>query len=482
MPDPDKIIAAARQLGRRGRPGKANLFPFNDFSGEIRPGVRHVVACGAPAGATYVVRVNGDVYPCIYLVGQEQYRLGNVTGRLDRRPLDDMLQALHVDHREGCRACAWRYACGGGCPVMNLARLRGAESRPRVVEYSRRITCDLSRALLADSLWGLADQAGRPNPHPAGKSGPCRCAFRLPRHNVAAINVHHVSGKLPRARVTTNRLMKVTSSNVLRFLRYVRPYRWTVALSAVVGVVQYNLPVIFPWILKDVIDNLLAGKPSLTGLSFNQLMGLSVALFALYALITSFRTYISYRLAHEIIFDVRKDLFQHLQHLPIDFFQKHQTGVIISRLITDVNNAQNFINIAGTNLFMDLTIIVSITFALFYMNWQLALIAYATLPVYVVLQKRVSERMRQKAREARRRMDVVEGNLHEAIAGIAEVKSFTHEQQEIHRFVTGSQGFLAAVSENIRTYALLLGSTTWLTRLTLVIVIWAGGQWCSGIP
>ena len=68
--------------------------------------------------------------------------------------------------REGCRACAWRYACGGGCPVMNLARLRGAESRPRVVEYSRRITCDLSRALLADSLWGLADQARDAGPAP----------------------------------------------------------------------------------------------------------------------------------------------------------------------------------------------------------------------------------------------------------------------------------------------------------------------------
>ena len=193
LPDPDKIIAAARQLGRRGETGKANLFPFNDFSGEIRPGVRHEVACGAPAGATYVVRVNGDVYPCIYLVGQEQYRLGNVTGRLDRRPLDDMLQALHVDHREGCRACAWRYACGGGCPVMNLARLRGAESRPRVVEYSRRITCDLSRALLADSLWGLADRPGMPDPH-RGKVRPMPVRFPVAGPNVAAIKVHRCPG------------------------------------------------------------------------------------------------------------------------------------------------------------------------------------------------------------------------------------------------------------------------------------------------
>lgn len=158
LPDPDKVIAAALELGRPGQPGKANLFPFNDFSAEIHPGVRHVVACAAPYGKNYVVRANGDVYPCIYLVGQESYRLGNVAGALDYRPLDAMLETLHVDNREDCRECAWRYACGGGCPVMNLARLRGAEKRPGVVRYSRRITCDLSRAILGQSLWGLADQ------------------------------------------------------------------------------------------------------------------------------------------------------------------------------------------------------------------------------------------------------------------------------------------------------------------------------------
>ncbi|MBM4273959.1 MAG: radical SAM protein [Deltaproteobacteria bacterium] len=158
LPDPDKVIAAALELGRPGRPGKANLFPFNDFSAEIHPGVRHAVACAAPYGTNYVVRASGDVYPCIYLVGQEPYRLGNVAGALDRRPLDGMLKALHVDNREDCRECAWRYACGGGCPVMNLARIRGAEKRPGVVRYSRRITCDLSQAILAEALWGLADQ------------------------------------------------------------------------------------------------------------------------------------------------------------------------------------------------------------------------------------------------------------------------------------------------------------------------------------
>jgi uncharacterized protein len=109
---------------------------------------------------TFVVRVNGDIYPCIYLVGQERYRIGNVaTDSLDLRPLDAMRTALHVDSREDCRACAWRYACGGGCPVLYLARQNGAAHSPKVVEYSHGISCHLSQAIIADMLWELADRA-----------------------------------------------------------------------------------------------------------------------------------------------------------------------------------------------------------------------------------------------------------------------------------------------------------------------------------
>ena len=162
-----------------------------------------------------------------------------------------------------------------------------------------------------------------------------------------------------------------TSNNVLRFLIYIKPYRWTLFLSTIVGIAKHNLPVVFPWILKDVIDNLLVGKRGATGLTFDQLMALSAGLFVIYSLITYLRTYIADRLANLIVFDVRRDLFRHVQRLPMDFFQKNQTGAIISRLITDVNKAQDFINLAGTNVFMDLTNIVVITFLVFFMNWKL---------------------------------------------------------------------------------------------------------------
>lgn len=247
-------------------------------------------------------------------------------------------------------------------------------------------------------------------------------------------------------------------------------------LSTVVGVIKYNLPVAFPWILKDVIDHLLSGKPSQIGLGFDQLMGLAVLLFLFYAVVTYLRTYIADHLAQAMIFDVRRDLFQHLQKLPVDFFQKYRTGAISSRLITDVSMAQNFVGLAGTNLFMDLTSLGSITFVVFYMNWKLGLVTYCALPFYVILQKRVGQRMRKNSKEARRRMEMIEGDLHETVSGISEVKSFTFEGQETKRFLLRCRSYLEVLYENIRTYSFSIGATAILTRIPPVLVIWAGGH------
>jgi len=145
-------------------------------------------------------------------------------------------------------------------------------------------------------------------------------------------------------------------------------------------------------------------------------------------------------------------------------------------LFTDVSMAQNFIGLVGTNLFMDLTSLGSITFVVFFMNWKLGLIAYSTLPLYVVLQRRVGQRMRKIAKEARRRMDILEGAFHETVSGISEIKSFTGEREEEKRFLTRCQSYLDTVYENIRTYALSLGTTALLTRLSSVMVIWIGGH------
>jgi uncharacterized protein len=170
LPDPDRIIANLIELYRSGLWSRDNLFPFNEYVLKLRPGSRQVTGCAAPSGSTPVIRPNGDVYLCIYLVGQEKFRYGTLSSSWNRSLLDHSSVSLHVDNVAECKDCAWRYVCGGGCPVMKLAYLDGVPASPRAEEYGRRINCDFTKAVLTELLWDTAGKVkdsfgpGQPGP------------------------------------------------------------------------------------------------------------------------------------------------------------------------------------------------------------------------------------------------------------------------------------------------------------------------------
>lgn len=266
------------------------------------------------------------------------------------------------------------------------------------------------------------------------------------------------------------------AGNLRRFFGYVRPHRGALVLATLVGVTKFNLPVAFPWILKETVDGVLTpGGPS-TGADLDVLMGLALAVFVAYALATYFRTILADRLAHRIMFDVRRDLFDHLQRLPLGFFEARQTGAVSSRLVSDVSRAQNIVSVLGTNVFMELSTLVAISVAVFALDGTLALLAYATLPVFVVAQKTLGSRIRDQSREVRSRMERVEGGVHETFAGIADLKSFVREKEERRLFEGRCRHHLDAVFARVRTSALSLASTAFLTRAPSVLVLWVGGH------
>jgi uncharacterized protein len=159
LPDPDKLAGRLAEVYRSGLWDKRALFPFNEYLLKLRPGAHQITACAAPSGTTPVVRTNGDVYFCIYLVGQEKYRFGSLGAEWDSRSMDAATAALHVDNVEGCRACPWRYACGGGCPVLNQVQFDAAEKNAEALEYGRKLNCDFTKAILTELLWDIADEA-----------------------------------------------------------------------------------------------------------------------------------------------------------------------------------------------------------------------------------------------------------------------------------------------------------------------------------
>lgn len=265
------------------------------------------------------------------------------------------------------------------------------------------------------------------------------------------------------------------ASAVWRFLAYVRPYRCELMLAVVTGVLKYNLPVIFPWLLKEVVDGL--GKSDAAAVSrTDRLMFAALGLFAAYSIVVYYRTHFADRLAQKVIHRVRTDLFRQLLHLPLAYFYKHHLGVAKSRLITDTMMAQNFIGVAGINFVMEVTSIASISAMMLAMNQELAVLALSTMPLYVAVHKRFGANNRRKSLAIRRQMEDLEGGLMQRLQGIAETKAYARERHEEERFSDACEGVKQAHFDRIASNSTLLAASALLTRLPTVLVVWYGSR------
>ena len=161
LPDPEIIIRGLTDVYESRIYDSDHLFPFSIYSSKVEPGARVVMGCGAPYGNTPVVDVNGDAYPCIYLVGIKKYLMGNVLrdDYPDNTLLDWMMEFLHVDNIHQCQSCSWRYICGGGCPVGRLTILDNPTVTPRVIDYCSQISCEYTKKILELLFWELAKEA-----------------------------------------------------------------------------------------------------------------------------------------------------------------------------------------------------------------------------------------------------------------------------------------------------------------------------------
>lgn len=160
LPSPQKIIKGMTKVYKSKVWQEGELFPFNQYASRFRPGALTVFGCGAPYGNTAIVDVNGDVYPCIYLVGIKRFYLGNITNESypNRKLLRWMRDYLHVDHLEDCQLCSWRYICGGSCPLGRLTILNNPQAGPKVVNYCKKITCEYTKNLMELLLWEKAQE------------------------------------------------------------------------------------------------------------------------------------------------------------------------------------------------------------------------------------------------------------------------------------------------------------------------------------
>ncbi|MBI3088326.1 MAG: ABC transporter ATP-binding protein [Candidatus Omnitrophica bacterium] len=259
-----------------------------------------------------------------------------------------------------------------------------------------------------------------------------------------------------------------------RFLRYVRPYRKLIGLAVGFGVVRYLIPLVLPWTLKVLVDDFLAPGAARPHRELHLLMAGLCGLYAVYAVVSYLRSYLAGLAGHRIIFDLREQLYLHVQRMSLSFFDRQKIGAVVARMTVDIASAQNFVGSALVNTAMDLSCVAVIIGLLFAAHPKLALVSLSVIPCYVVISYALTKRIRLKSREMHRQLQDISGDLHEQFAAISTIQAFTQEEAEARGFRELNERYLGTVLSSVKLQSIALGATGFLTALGPILVLWVG--------
>ena len=282
-------------------------------------------------------------------------------------------------------------------------------------------------------------------------------------------------------------LGKIYDSRLLaRLSRYLKPYWLWVAASVALLVVQSMLGVIGPYLNKVVIDRYLApqtGAVSLIDpwLPAQTLDGINlIALVWISLLLVGFglrylQTYLMYYTGQMVMFDLRQEIFGHLQKLPVRFYDRHAVGRLVTRLTTDVDVLNEMFTSGVVAIFGDLLTLAAITIAMLYLSPPLTLALFAVSPLVVLVTLLFRKRARSSFRAVRVAIAKINAFLQEHLSGIAVVQLFNHEYASWKEFDAINAEHRDSQHQAIRAHAWFFPSIEWLGVLGVVVVLIYGG-------
>jgi ATP-binding cassette, subfamily B, multidrug efflux pump len=262
-----------------------------------------------------------------------------------------------------------------------------------------------------------------------------------------------------------------------RLLGYLRPYTPQVAgaFAAMIGASLLQLAQ--PYLLKVAIDRYIAAG-DLTGMN-------RIGLLFLAILVASFgleyaQTYTMQMTGQRIMFDLRMQIYRHLQRLDVAFYDRNPVGRLMTRVTTDVDVLNDLFTSGVVAAFGDLFTLVGIMVMLVVMDWRLALVAFSVLPLIVLVTQWFRLNVRESYRTVRTWIARINAFLQENITGMATVQLFRREAANFGRFDEINRKHRDANVESIFYYAVFFPAIEVVGALASALIIWYGGGWVMG--
>jgi ATP-binding cassette, subfamily B, multidrug efflux pump len=257
-----------------------------------------------------------------------------------------------------------------------------------------------------------------------------------------------------------------------RLFSYLRPYRWQVAAAVAMLLAGAAVEVVGPLLTRHALDRAIPdGNVGLLGMLAALYLGALVAGFCFEAA----QTLLTTALGQHVMRDLRLELFEHLQRLPLPFYDRNPVGRLMTRVTGDVESLNELFGSGVVAAIGDLFTLLFIMTAMFLLDWRLALVTITVMPLVVAAAAAFRGRIRTAYRDIRTRLARINTFLQERLSGMAVVQLFGGEARTARRFRAENDDYLAAHLRSITYYALFFPVIELLTAVALAFIIMYGG-------
>ena len=269
-----------------------------------------------------------------------------------------------------------------------------------------------------------------------------------------------------------------------RLAAYARRHRSLLGLTLLLSLLLAVIDVPVPFVLRRLIDAVLrhGAMPRLMGHPMPAerfLLGIFEALAALgllKGLLVYYQRMVSETIGQRMVFEMRLDLYRHLQSLSMRWFREARTGKLMLRLMGDINAVMDMITDGYMRALMDAVTVLAVLVSIFLLNWKLAFIVLVAMPIYVAAFMGLNARLRRSGRAARRERSELSGHLQEKIAGAVIVKAFAQEDVESGRVEAQTGRLRDHLIEKAHWGGLLSAVANTTVALGAAMVLWIGGR------
>ena len=271
-----------------------------------------------------------------------------------------------------------------------------------------------------------------------------------------------------------------------RLLHYLRPYTWQVAVALIAIFLKAGADVSLPFLIKIGVDKYLTRTPVHSfldrWLSAQPLVGIAqVSGFYLGLLVLSFfleflQTYFMQWTGQKVMFDLRSQIFRHLQRLSIAFYDKNPVGRLVTRVTTDVDALNEMFTAGVVSIFEDVFVLAGIVGVMLWINWKLALITFSVLPIMFWATLIFRTEVRDSYRRIRVAIARINAFLQEHVSGMVVLQLFNREKRAFKQFSDVNATHMEAFKDAIMAYAVYYPVVEILSSIAIASIIWFGGR------